>query len=64
MASGYSVTAKFCALNMSLQEKSGTTESKTDFIDRFSSLCCVGMCNFKSALHSEQKLCMLELLAL
>ena len=39
MASGYSVTAKFCVLNMSLQEKSGTIESKTDFIDRFSIAC-------------------------
>ena len=41
MASGYSVAAKFCVLNMSLQEKSGMTESKTDFIDIFSSLCYV-----------------------
>ena len=36
-----SVSAKFCVLNMSLQEKSGMIESKTYFIDRFFSLCCV-----------------------
>ena len=41
MASGYCVIAKFFVLNMSLQERIGTTESKTDFTDRFSSLYCV-----------------------
>ena len=57
---------EFLCFIMSLQEKIGTTESKTDFTDIVFSLFYIIIMNvyiFKYVMHPEQKLHILELLA-